>query len=189
MGSWRQSSWRSSVGTRIQRGFHLLDKMLVAMASLVFRKERIWQIRELGRLLILSTCVSSSKDNELTILRLWFAGGRANELVYLYLRVNWMTVRDFTLWTSQWHWTWTDWTSEPTAVTLLCNNFKNRKCGMAHFQFSIEMDWSSFPITLKSLSSSFFFFNSPIFVPTCLLFFLSLGIFFFFFSLLVLIIN
>ena len=169
-------------GTRIQRGFHLLDKMLVAMASLVVRKERIWQIRELGRLLILSTTVSSSQDNELAILRLWFAGCRANELVYLYLRVNWMTVRDFTLWTSQWHWTWTDWTSEPTAVTLLCNNFKHRKCGMAHFQFSIEMDWSSFPITLKSL---FFLTLRYLFPPASFSFFL----WGFFFSLLVLIIN
>lgn len=34
--------------------------------------------------------------------------------------------------------------------TPLCNNFKHRICGVAHFQFSIEMDYSSFPITLKS---------------------------------------
>lgn len=35
-------------------GLHLLDKMLVAMAFLVGRKERMWQIRESGRSLILS---------------------------------------------------------------------------------------------------------------------------------------
>ena len=46
---------RSSFGTRVQWSFHLLDKMLVATDSLVGRKERMWQRRDSGRSLILST--------------------------------------------------------------------------------------------------------------------------------------
>ena len=57
------TSSRSSFGTRVQRGFHLFDKMLVPTASLVGRKERMWQRRESGRLLILSTTMSLSLDS------------------------------------------------------------------------------------------------------------------------------
>ena len=46
---------KSSFGTGVQRVFQLLDKMLVRTASLVVRKEKIWQRREPGKLLILSS--------------------------------------------------------------------------------------------------------------------------------------
>ena len=46
---------KSSFGTRVQRFFHLLDKMLMTIVSLVVRKEKIWQKRESVRLLILSS--------------------------------------------------------------------------------------------------------------------------------------
>ena len=47
-------SLRLIFGSRVQRSFHLFDKMLVTPASSVDRKERMWQIRESDRLLILS---------------------------------------------------------------------------------------------------------------------------------------
>ena len=50
----RRLSLRLIFGTSVQRSFHLFDKMLVTTASSVDRKERMWQIRESDRLLILS---------------------------------------------------------------------------------------------------------------------------------------
>jgi len=43
------------VRTERHKGFHLLERMVVAADCLVERKERMWQITESGRLLILST--------------------------------------------------------------------------------------------------------------------------------------
>ena len=54
---------RSSFGTRVQRSFHLLDKMLVATAFLVGRNERMWQISDSGRLLILSSTESFWRES------------------------------------------------------------------------------------------------------------------------------
>ena len=45
-------------GTSVQRVFHLVDKVLVATASLVVRNERIWHSNGSGRSLILSTASS-----------------------------------------------------------------------------------------------------------------------------------
>ena len=54
---------RSSFGTRVQRSFHLLDKMLVATAFLVGRNERMWQRSDSGRLLILSSTESFLRES------------------------------------------------------------------------------------------------------------------------------
>jgi len=43
------------VRTESHNGFHRLERMLVVADCLVGRKERMWQITESGRLLILST--------------------------------------------------------------------------------------------------------------------------------------
>lgn len=45
---------KSKEGTDSQRLFHLFERMLVATACLVWRKERMWQRIESGKLLILS---------------------------------------------------------------------------------------------------------------------------------------
>lgn len=54
---------KSRFGTRVQRLLHRFDKRLLITACLVVRKERIWQRRDSGRLLILSTIVDSSSSS------------------------------------------------------------------------------------------------------------------------------
>ena len=47
-------SSKSREGTESHNGFHILERILVAADCLVERKERMWQITESGRALILS---------------------------------------------------------------------------------------------------------------------------------------
>jgi len=47
-------SSKSRVRTECHKGFHLLERMVVAADCWVGRNERMWQIMESGRALILS---------------------------------------------------------------------------------------------------------------------------------------
>ena len=80
--------WRSSLGTRVQRCFQLFDKIPVVIASSVGRKERIWQIIESGRLLILSTAASSSWESS-TFRRFEF-DRVADPTINVYVRIMWL---------------------------------------------------------------------------------------------------
>ena len=52
------SLWfKQRIGTRVQRDLHLFDKMLVATESWIGRKERMWERRVSGRVLIMSVSV------------------------------------------------------------------------------------------------------------------------------------
>lgn len=52
------SLWsKQRTGTRVQRDLHLFDKMLVATESWIGRKQRMWERRVSGRVLIMSVLV------------------------------------------------------------------------------------------------------------------------------------
>ena len=91
------STSKSRFGTRVQRGVHLLDKMLVATASMVGRNERIWQRIESGKLLILSIlffwAIASSNSE------LWSYGWGTSFVRFIVNYYLWHTV-------FEWVWSW-----------------------------------------------------------------------------------
>ena len=56
---------KSRIGTRVQRLLHLLDRMVVAIASRIGSKKSMWVRRHSGRLLIRSVSEGGEEDRKL----------------------------------------------------------------------------------------------------------------------------